>query len=69
MENESKRLIGEIDADIRRLKKRMWLHILGLVTYIVAFGLCLYWYDWRLFLLIFMFQTGNNISLAKKLEE
>ena len=38
------------------------LFILALITMGIGAWLCLKWYDWKLFLIIFIFQFANNLG-------
>lgn len=35
---------------------------MSLIIYTISIVMCIYWYDWKLFLILFLFITANNIE-------
>lgn len=46
------------------MKSKSNYRVFGILIFIVAFSLCLLWYDWRLALIIFLFSWSNNLMLT-----
>lgn len=40
-------------------EKRMF-QIISIIAFIISLGLCLLWYDWKLFVILIIFGTGMN---------
>jgi hypothetical protein len=38
------------------------LALIAFIIYTISIILCLYWYDWRLLIIIFLFTMANNIE-------
>lgn len=44
------------------MNKKKLLQVLSLIIYVIAIGLSLYWYDWKLIFIILLFIFANNIE-------
>lgn len=58
-------LKAKLDADEKKLKYQIYLHLFGIFLWCVSLGLCIYWFSWKLALIITLFQWCNNISLRE----
>lgn len=43
--------------------KKQHLNIISIALYLVSIVLSIYWYDWKLITIIFIFVTANNFQL------
>lgn len=52
--------------DLTNPKVRLILAITCLVVFFIGAGLCIYWYGWKLFLVLFILQFSWNLDNALK---
>lgn len=53
--------------DLTNPKVRLIIAITSLVVFCIGAGLCLYWYDWKLLLILFILQFSWNLDNALKI--
>jgi len=53
--------------DMLNPKTRLILALVALGSFLVACGLCLYWYDWKLIVILFILQFSWNIDNQLKM--
>ena len=41
---------------------KKYLTLMSLIIYTISITMCLYWYDWKLLLILFLFVTANNLE-------
>lgn len=47
---------------IKYLKRKRLMNFIALGLNVIAIGLALYWYDWKLIVIMFIWFFANNIS-------
>lgn len=48
------------------MTKKTKLTITALVSWLIGLGLSIYWYDWKIVIIILMFIWSNNIERSNK---
>ena len=59
-------VIINLKKNVMSFKARLILAIIALVSFFIAIGLCLYWYDWKLLVILFILQFSWNIDRELK---
>lgn len=54
-----------LDDKIKRLKRKRFHILLGLVICVIGCALCLYWFGWKMLLVLSILQFSNNLGSDK----
>ena len=57
---------GILDGKIKRIKRQRLHALLGLILGAIGCALCIYWFSWKLLLVLFILQFASNSSDVNK---
>ncbi len=52
-----------LTMQLKEAKRKILLSIIGLSIFALSTFLTFIWFDWKLFIVLFLFVLGNNISI------